>query len=214
MKSYALAHHVDGFSYRQEVARKLLHLSSLWIPVAIYYLDQTQITVLLGFTLMAMLTFEVLRMQQHLVARLLHRLFNPIIRAAEKAPGIQLTGATYMIAAALLICLLFPKPIAITSLSIMLISDSAAALIGKIFGRTRIMDKSLEGSAAFLLTALVTVIAISFLAGFHHRFMVAGLFASITATAVELFSSTFQLDDNLTIPLTAALTMLLIIDSF
>ena len=204
---------LDDFSYRQEVHRKLLHLSSLWIPLSIYSLNQTQATVLIGVAFALSVAFEVLRRQTNSFSVLLLRVFSPIIRARECQTRFCLTGSTYMLAASLLVCLFFPKPIAITALCIMLIGDTAAALIGRTFGKTRILDKSLEGCAAFLLASLATVIALSILAGFPHRFMIGGLFASITATAAELVSGVFNLDDNLTITLVAACTMLLVMDS-
>lgn len=202
------------FSYRQEINRKLLHLSSLWMPLAIFYLDRSQAIALLGAAFAAMLGFEVLRRQSHGVAGWLNRYFSPIIRGKECAPGFCLTGATYMLAAACTVCVFFSQPIAIISLSIMLIADSAAALIGRRYGKRRILDKSLEGCAAFLLTALLTVMVISLAAGFPHRVMVSGLFACLIATGAELISGALRLDDNLTITLASACTMLLIMNSF
>ena len=206
--------HIDDFSYRQEVSRKLLHLSSLWIPLSIYYLTQQQATALIGCVFALSAVFEVLRRQQHGFSAFLLRIFSPIIRAKECHSRFSLTGSTYMLAAAFIVCLFFPKPIAVISLTIMLVGDTAAALIGRRFGKTRILDKSLEGCAAFLLASLSAVILLSFFAGFPARFMVGGLFASITATAMELVSGVLHLDDNLTITLMAACTMLLVMDSF
>ncbi len=213
MTSHAIAQ-IGDFSYRQEVNRKLLHLSSLWIPFSIYYLNQGEAIALIGFVFALSMAFEVLRRQKHGFSAFLLRIFGPIIRAKECQASFSLTGSTYMLAAALIVCLIFPKPIAVISLSIMLVGDTAAALIGRRFGKTKILDKSLEGCAAFLLAALGVVIALTFIAEFPHRFMIAGLFASITATATELISGALNLDDNLTITLTAACTMLLVMDSF
>ena len=66
-------------------------------------------------------------------------------------------GSTYFIFSAILTILLFPKSIAIVSLLILILSDTAAAIIGKWIGRIRIFGKTLEGSMAFLITSLLIV---------------------------------------------------------
>lgn len=202
------------FSYRQEVVRKLIHLSSLWMPAVVYYLDQKSALHILGAAFAGVLLFEIVRKQLSQMGYYTNRLFGFILRAKETAPGFHLTGATYVLAAAIAVTCLFPKPIAITALVIMLVADSAAALVGRRFGKTRILDKSAEGSVAFLVSALLCVIAIALVAGFHERFALGGLIASVVSTAVELSAGILPFDDNLTITLAAASSMWLVMYGF
>jgi len=51
-----------------------------------------------------------------------------------------------------------PKVVFITAFSILIISDSSAALIGRRFGRRKFLRKSLQGAGAFFVTALIVVV--------------------------------------------------------
>jgi dolichol kinase len=108
-------------------------------------------------------------------------------------------GSTYFLFAILLTIMLFPKPIAIASILILILSDTAAALIGKWIGRVKIFGKTLEGSLAFFITALLIV----WLYPQMNRFW--GSVAALGATVMEVLP--IKLDDNLSIPLVAGAIM-------
>ena len=104
--------------------------------------------------------------------------------------------------AALLLVLFFPKIIAVTAFSLVAVSDTLAAIVGKSFGKHRFGQKSVEGSAAFFLSALVVV---SFVPGLNFFI---GIIMAITATLTEAFMvrvGEFKIDDNLSIPLSSAI---------
>ena len=200
----------ETFSYRQEIYRKLLHLTSLWIPGALYLFDRSAAALLIGLAFVAVVLFEIIRRQSHALSALVNASFGFIVRETESAHSLRFTGAFYMLAAALAVCLLFPRSIAITSLCIMLIADTAAALIGRRYGFVTLLDKSLEGTTAFLITSLLIVIMLFCVFRNEPRFMVAGMISAFVATLAELISSRLHLDDNLSITLSAASTMFVI----
>ena len=103
--------------------------------------------------------------------------------------------------AALLLVLFFPKIIAVTAFTMVAVSDTMAAIIGKIFGKHRFGQKSLEGSAAFFLSALLIIAVVP---GLN---IVVGVAMAITATLTEAFIvriGDLRIDDNLAIPLVSA----------
>jgi dolichol kinase len=108
-------------------------------------------------------------------------------------------GATYFIFSTILTILLFPKPIAIASILILIVSDTAAALVGKGIGKVRIFGKTLEGSLAFLVTSLVIVWIYPRLDRFS------GSLAALGAALIEILP--IRLNDNLSIPLVAGAIM-------
>ena len=104
----------------------------------------------------------------------------------------------YVLAAAIICTLLFSKPIAAIALTVMLISDTCAALFGKAFGtRNLYKGKSLEGTVAFFLSALF--INMLYEPVFHFTY--AGVIACTVATLAEMFEDKLEIDDNLSIPL-------------
>ena len=116
----------------------------------------------------------------------------------------RLNGATYVLIAATISVLVFPKVIAVTSFTILIISDLTAALVGKRFGKHRFFGKSLEGSAAFLLSALV-VVAIVPKVEYRAGEYILQAAAAVVGTIVEALP--ISVDDNLSIPLSIGLTM-------
>jgi dolichol kinase len=183
---------------RVEVTRKIVHLSTLSIPVG-YALtsEETAITILLPLFL-GFLLVDLLRHFHRGTASLFEKyFFGNVLREKEKG---TFMGSTYFLFASLLTLLLFPKPIAIASLLILILSDTAAALVGKWIGKLQVFGKTIEGSIAFLISSLLIVWL------YPDLNRVSGTLGALGATLIELLP--IKLDDNLTIPLVAGGIML------
>jgi dolichol kinase len=188
-------------NYKYEIYRKLIHLSSLWMVGVIWFLNQK--TALLIFACLAILIFlsEISRKYLTFSNKIYHSLFSKIIRIHESKG--HLSGAFFVLFSALISVAFFPKTIAATSLAVMLISDSVAALVGRKFGHHKLFDKSIEGSLVFFMSA---IFVISFFYNFQINFF-AIIFTAFLATIIELFSKKLRLDDNLTITLIVGLSL-------
>jgi len=196
--------------YKAEIKRKLIHLSSLWMPAVMYFLPAHTAAAIFAVLLVKVLVFEVVRRQHHALARLANRIFSPVLRPQETGARFRLTGATFVLLAALLCSILFPTPVAVTAMSIMLVGDAAASLIGRRYGRTPMLGKTVEGSVAFLMTSLITIAVIGQLTHYQQHFYSGALVAAMVATLTELFSGRLHIDDNLSIPLAAGGAMWLV----
>lgn len=192
-------------SYQNEIYRKLIHLSSLWMPVAIYQLERIQAVILFAFLLVVITFFEYVRRKPGQIGRVVNTIFFPILRQHEKRKG-QYTGAAYVVLAALLCSIFFPKIIAVTALCIMLVCDTAASLVGRKWGKTPFFRKSLEGFMAFVVSGLV-VMAVLHKMNFDFPTVAIGMVAVIIAGCVELFSVKMKIDDNLSVTMAAATTL-------
>jgi dolichol kinase len=180
-----------------EILRKIVHLSTLVIPVG-YALtsEETAILFLIPFFI-ALLVVDLLRQFHAGMASLFQKyFFGRVLREEEKS---AFMGSTYFIFSTILTILLFPKPIAIASLFILILSDTAAALIGKGIGRVKVFGKTVEGSMAFLITSLLIVWI------YPHLNRLSGSLAALGATLVEVLP--IKLNDNLSIPLVAGAIM-------
>jgi dolichol kinase len=188
-------------SLRNEIYRKLIHLSSLWMVGAIYFFERPIVILLFSFLTIGLLTFEYGRRNIKLIKNMTSQYMGHILRAHENK---HFTGAFYVVLAVLLINLIFDKNIALVSVSIMLVSDSFAAIIGKKYGQIKILDKSLEGSFAFFISAF-------YILQFSEYFNLISLnIAYIIVIAaivslIELISSKIKIDDNLSIVMASGL---------
>ena len=125
--------------------------------------------------------------------------FSAFIRRTEVD---KFNGSTFLCLAFFSVILLFPRPVAIAAMFFLSLGDAAAELSGKNFGRIRIFQKSLEGSLGFFLVAFVT----AWVLFFDWR---VALLGGVAAALVELFS--FEVDDNLTVPLGSATALWLVV---
>ena len=138
-----------------------------------------------------MISFDLLRINSTSFSTFYYKYFNIFTREMEKD---KITGASFVFAGSLLTVLIFDKEIAFWGLLIMSISDSFAAVVGVLFGKTKLFSKSLEGSLAYFCSAFV-ILSLSKLG------LVEILLVSLISTVAELFSS-YKYNDNVIIPLT------------
>lgn len=194
--------------YRQELLRKAIHLTSLMIPVLyVPMAKSTALKILIPITAAALLG-DVLR---HFVAPaqdVVKKYFGAMMREHELDENrFILNGATYVLLAACASVILFPKIIAITAFAVLILSDLSAALIGRKFGKHKFFDKSLEGTAAFIISAIAVVCIIGISAGAPRTFFVAGILGGVAGGIVEAAAIKLRLDDNFAIPITMGALM-------
>lgn len=187
-------------SYKKEVYRKSIHLSSLWIPALIYFAHPGLSITLFSLLFISDAILEYGNYKRWKWARkTFGSLFFKTLRNKEtKHVRFQVSGSLYVLLAAIACTLLFSKPIAVIAMTVMLISDTTAALVGKACGTRKIYrNKSLEGTTAFFLSALF--INMFYEPIFHFTY--ASVLACIAATVAEVYEDKIEIDDNLSIPL-------------
>ncbi len=193
-------------SYSSELVRKAIHMCSLSIPVVYFFISRsTALSILIPLTLFFGLS-DLGRLFIPAFGRLYHRLFGFLLRNRERnTQRRRLNGATYVLLSATLCVWLFPKIIVITAFAILIISDTAAALIGRKFGRHPLFGKTREGTTAFFVTALLVVAVAPKVLYLPAEYMI-GVAAAFVGTFVEALSGDL-IDDNLSIPLAISLVM-------
>ena len=193
---------------RYEIARKAIHLSSISIPLIYWFISRDLALLLLTPLFAGFVIIDLLKNVVQPISRWYHRTFDAMLRSHElNEEKFTFNGATYMVLSALLLVLFFPKVIAVTAFAMVAISDTMAAIVGRTLGRHRFGHKSIEGSVAFLLSALVIVTVVPGIPA------IIGIAMAITATIAEAIAgqvSHLKIDDNLVIPLTSASVGLLL----
>lgn len=193
-------------SYWQECKRKLFHLSSIWMAFAMHFMERSSSIPLFAALTLIVVMLESARHRHPVLMKSFNFLFGGMLR--EHKRNHTFSGAVYVLLAAALSVILFPKSVAVTAFTIMIISDTFSALVGRRWGKHSMPGgKSVEGTAAFIVTGIVVVFACSYIYVGSSTFLLAGIAGVIGGAVIELFSKQLGLDDNLTITLAAGCIM-------
>ena len=200
-------------TYRSEVLRKGIHFLSLSIPVMYALLNRETVLYILVPITVVFVTVDIAGHRSGLVRTVLLRYFGFMMRTHElEVNRLTLNGASYVLIAACLCIMVFPKLIAVTAFAILIVSDICAALVGRRFGKHKFLDKSLEGTLAFAASAVIVVMIIARLFAeslFNEStlFVFAGVAGSLVGAVIENLSPRFRMDDNVSIPLSIGAAM-------
>jgi len=200
--------HIIEHEYSVEVIRKSVHLVSLSIPIVYYFVDKPMALTLVIPLMTVFLVIDLARYYNQSVEHFVHKYFGFMMRKREiDKKRKTLNGATYVLIAATICVLIFPKIITITSFSILIISDITSALVGRRFGKHRFIAKSLEGSSAFFFSAII-VVALTPKIEYHFAEYLIGVAAALVGTIAEALPA--DIDDNLSIPLSVGASLWLL----
>ena len=214
---------------KEEITRKLLHLFALLMPVGIFYLPHEGFpwrvpyivpVLILAFFVVGSVVVEMLRFRYRVVQKVFYFCFGHLLRREETA---KVTGSTYVVGAALLCSLLFwnQRHISFMVLSLFILGDAIAAIVGLSIGRIKIGKKSLEGSlACFTLCMILFYGVFPFLpwlldtwSGTNGQYLAVALASSLSITIFELIplriAPKLVINDNLAVPVITGGVMLL-----
>jgi|AFSR01.1.fsa_nt_gi dolichol kinase len=192
--------HQAQIEYHNELARKAIHVFSIAIPLIYYHITQKLALVLLTILFLGFFIVDAAKMFSKPIAAWYFKTFGSLLRPHEKEKK-QFNGATFVTLSALLTVAIFPKMIAIAAFSILIVADTAAALVGRKWGRRPLFSKTVEGSIAFLVAAILVVVLTP------NLNLAIGIGLAIVATIAEVVPLRifgYTIDDNLVIPLASA----------
>ncbi len=189
--------------YRYELIRKAIHLLAMALPFGMLVLDRRPALVILAGLTAVALTTEVSRAHSASVRTWVNRVLGWMMRAEEKPPAgqVRLSGATWVLISALLLLVCFPVHLASLALTVFMVGDAAAALVGRRFGKHRWGSgpKTIEGTLGFV--AVGSMVGLFFPA----PALWFGPAAAVLAGALELLPG--PLNDNLQAPFLTALAL-------
>jgi dolichol kinase len=192
--------------YKNEIFRKGIHMVSLSIPTVYYFITkELALTILIPMMLFS-LAVDYGRYYSEPLAQLVQKIFGFLMRKHEwDHKKKNLNGATYVLISAVFVILIFPKVFVVTAFAVLIIGDMAAALIGRRYGKTKFLFKSLQGTLAFFIFSCIVVLAAPKVEGSIIEYLI-GFFAVAVGAIAENVSGTWA-DDNFTIPVTVCVTM-------
>ncbi len=195
--------------YQSEVLRKAIHLCSLSIPVVYYFITrELALQILIPLTILSLI-MDLSRYYFKPLSDLFYKIFGFLLRKHERDDKKKnLNGATYVLISAVIVVTIFPKIFAVTAFAVLIIGDSAAALVGRKYGRTKFLFKSLEGTLAFFAFSCLVVLFTPKVNGSIIEFVIG--FVAVAVGAITENISQGWADDNLTIPVATGSTMWLL----
>ena len=190
--------------FKNEVYRKSIHLLSSLIPIAYIFFNKKLIFTLVFFLFLILLIIEVFRFRKNLISLYFNKILGSVVRNYEQS---SMMSATLLVMAALFCIIFFDRQVSIISLLILSVSDSLAAIFGLKYGHIRIINnKSLEGTYAFIISAL----AILFFTHFYLNFSIplfTGILSIVIVSIIEHVTPTKF--DNITTPISSCLLLTL-----
>lgn len=194
---------------RREAARKAIHLTGLALPAIYVVTPRRPAVIILAALATTSVAIDYVRHRHAPTASVFNGLFDPVLRVHERdREARNLTAVSWFFISAALSAALFPKYITIASVTMSLPADAASALVGTAWGRHRFLGKggkSIEGSVAFFIAAVLVMIAMPKIDGSFGEYLI-GAAAALVGTVAELVSVR-RVDDNLTVPLGMAVCL-------
>jgi dolichol kinase len=183
--------------------RRLFHVvAGSSIPLAAIFVPETAMIWALAVLAAQGLVLDLVRFRVGWLNSLFMRWMAPLLKEDEEA---HITGATYMLVAALIVFILYGKEVGIPVMFFLSLGDPAAAIVGRRMPGPRIFGKSPGGTAAFIAVGAGAVAVLIAANGIDHHW---ALWVGVgVAGAVELVS--LPPDDNLAIPVLAGTAMFL-----
>ncbi len=186
--------------YTGELMRKGTHLIALVIPVGFILISRDIAIWLITIAAAIALIHDFLRIYNKGFQKFIYALWGKMYRRWEIK---RLGGSSYILIGAALALFLFDPAIAALGMVYIIIGDTAAVFVGKMWGRHTIYArrnpdntfrrKTLEGSCAFCISAAIAGL---FIPGIPLIWKLVG---ALIASLVELLS--FFIDDNFSVPI-------------
>lgn len=183
----------------QETRRKLFHLFSAFYAVLYLAAGRERTLWILGPVAALSAVVEAVRLRRPEVNAALLRRFGGIQREKERT---RPSGIFWMLTGVLATAAVVPHPdIVATAILYLTFGDGLAGWVGRVWGRIRLGEKSLEGSlACFLAMWLVGTLVLRPTEGAPEA-----LVGAVIGTVLEALAP--PPDDNLTIPLLSGLAL-------
>ncbi len=183
------------------LGRKIYHLFGGIGLLSLYYvLGRERALLFYGALFCVVLTVDIIRLKIPSVNRFIYSRFGSFIRKNEAN---KLTGtAPYVLGIGLSFFLYSPE-VATAAVCFLAFGDVAATAVGERYGKTKIGDKSLEGSTAFILAALAAGFLLTLIGTAPVPWVI--VLGALVAAGTELIP--LPVNDNLVIPLVSGAIM-------
>jgi dolichol kinase len=192
----------------KHIGRKLYHLiGGIGLLSLYYFLGRHSALICYSILFLIVITVDLARLRIPAFNQFIFTRFGSFIRESERY---KLTGTAPYVLGIGLSLYAFSLEVATAAICFLAFGDVAATTVGERYGRTKIGEKSLEGTIAFIAAALLSGLLLSAIGvQLMTGVMILG---ALVAAGVELLP--LPVNDNMVIPLVAGGTMELVLRLF
>jgi glycerol-3-phosphate acyltransferase PlsY len=190
---------IEDETFRSHWWRVALRPCAVIFVVLYAYWSQRAILVFVGSIALVFILVDVIRFILREANELLTVQIKNFLKKGESR---RFSSMTMFLVAAFIIILVFKKDIAMAALTFLIFGDIFSKIFGLAFGRTRLFDKTVEGSLAYLGGVLICVYIL------YNALHIPGLMlvtGAIAATVAEFLP--LGIDDNFTVGIVSGAVM-------
>ncbi|MEO0242338.1 MAG: glycerol-3-phosphate acyltransferase [candidate division WOR-3 bacterium] len=195
----------EGYSLKSSTIEKIKWSRFIARPFAViyiiiyFYTSKTFILYLSGAVALSFLLFDIIRLSKRGINEVIMKSLRFALKETEEK---TFSSMTHFTVAAFLSFLFFAKEIACASIIFPVFGDMFAKLLGLEYGRTKLFNKTLEGTIAYMAVSMTIGYTYSQIISFPYFVILIG---SLAAAVSEVLP--WELDDNLSGVLTSAIVM-------
>ncbi len=185
----------------KEVTRKLIHLSSLAIPLTYFFLIKDKMfmaCILIVLTLISLSIEYARRNRDGYFRFFFQKYLNSILR--ENEVNGRLTGATWMLFGFTFSVIIFDFEVAVLALLFLSIGDAVAAIVGRALPFGKVWNKSIIGSLSGFLFCIYFGLVIN-----NTLPLQIVIFGALSGMFIELIP--LKINDNFSIPIFSGFIM-------
>ena len=184
-----------------EIFRKIIHISSLAIPLFYFFLikdKNVMATILITLTSISLLIEHARLNREGYVRFFFHKYLKSVLRTKELEG--HFTGATWMLIGFTSSVIIFDFDVSVLALLFLSVGDAVAALVGRALPIGKIWGKSILGSASGFLFCVFVGLTIN-----NTLSLQIIIFGAISGMFIELIP--LKINDNFSIPIFSGFIM-------
>ena len=188
-------------TFFSEIFRKLIHISSLAIPLIYFFLikDKNVMATILIILTLSSLLIEYARLNRKGYVRFFFQKYLKSVLRSNELKG-HLTGATWMLIGFTFSVIIFDFEVSVLALLFLSVGDAVAAVVGHALPIGKIWDKSIFGSLSGFLSCVIFGLALN-----NTLSLQIIIFGAISGMFIELIPS--KINDNFSIPIFSGFIM-------
>ncbi|MCX7786015.1 MAG: hypothetical protein N2201_07355, partial [candidate division WOR-3 bacterium] len=182
--------------------RKLLRPAAMAFPILSFFISKLTLITLIGTVLAIFFFLDFSRIISRRVNQFFLKDIGKVFKMFKEKESVRMSSMTLFLMSCFLCFLLFEQKIAFTAVTFLIFGDMSAVMLGLVYGKTKLFNKTLEGTLAHFMACFV----FGYIIHIYLPISLLTIFVgSLTATFIEVLP--IAIDDNLSVPIISGAIM-------